>query len=69
NQGLYNAFLAAGLIWTFFIEDAAWQKNVAIFFLGCVDVVGIYGTVSADRKISFVQALSALIALGLLLLK
>lgn len=69
NQGLYNGFLAAGLIWTFFIENQEWQENVALFFLGCVAVAGIYGAISADRKIFFVQALPALIALGLLLLR
>lgn len=68
NQGLYNAFLAAGLIWTFFIENMEWRENVAIFFLGCVAVAGIYGAATAERKIFFVQALPALIALGLLLL-
>ncbi|NNE29390.1 MAG: DUF1304 domain-containing protein [Saprospiraceae bacterium] len=66
NQGLYNGFLAAGLIWTFFIEDNAWQQNVAIFFLGCIAVAGIYGAATADRKIFFVQALPAIIGLILL---
>jgi putative membrane protein len=63
NQGLYNGFLAAGLIWTFFISDPHWKTNVALFFLGCVAVAGIYGALSADRKIFFVQALPAIIAL------
>lgn len=65
NQGLYNGFLAAGLIWTFFISDPLWYKNVAIFFLSCVAVAGIYGSMTADKKIFFVQALPALLALGL----
>ncbi len=68
NQGLYNGFLAAGLIWTFLIDNQQWQENVALFFLGCVAVAGIYGTLTADRKIFFVQALPALIALTLILL-
>ena len=38
NQGLYNGFLAAGLIWSFFIENPEWQKNIQLFFLGCVIV-------------------------------
>lgn len=67
NQGLYNGFLAAGLIWTFFIQNAEWQQNVSIFFLTCVAVAGIYGTFTADRKIFFVQALPAIIALVLVL--
>jgi putative membrane protein len=63
NQGLYNGFLAAGLIWTFFINDPHWKINVAVFFLTCVIIAGIYGAYSADRKIFFVQGLPALIAL------
>lgn len=64
NQGLYNGFLAAGLIWTFFIADHQWKTNIAIFFLCCVAVAGIYGALTADKKIFFVQALPAIIALG-----
>ena len=64
NQGLYNGFLAAGLIWTFFIKDQAWQKNVAIFFLSCVSFAGIYGAITAEVRIFFVQALPALLGLG-----
>lgn len=63
NQGLYNGFLAAGLIWSFFISDPAWSRNVALFFLGCVAVAGIYGAFSASKKIFYTQALPALIAL------
>lgn len=68
NQGLYNGFLAAGLIWTFFIENPEWKINVAIFFLICVAVAGIYGAISASRMIFFVQALPALIALSAVLI-
>ena len=67
NQGLYNGFLAAGLIWSFFIEDPTWQKNVALFFLICVAVAGIYGALTASKKIFTVQALPALIAISLVL--
>lgn len=63
NQGLYNGFLAAGLIWSLLIEDHHWKFNVAIFFLGCVIVAGIYGAITASRKIFFIQALPAIIAL------
>ena len=63
NQGLYNGFLAAGLIWSFFIENPEWQKNIQLFFLGCVIMAGIYGALSASRKIFFVQALPAILAL------
>ena len=63
NQGLYNFFLAAGLVWPFFISDAAWQTNVAIFFLSCVAVAGIFGALTADRKIFFVQTVPAVLGL------
>ena len=69
NQGLYNGFLAAGLIWSFFIVNAEWQKNIQFFFLGCVIVAGIYGALSASRKIFFVQALPAILALATVLLR
>lgn len=68
NQGLYNGFLAAGLIWSFFISDPAWSVNVRIFFLACVVIAGLYGAFSASRKIFFVQALPAILALLFVLL-
>lgn len=69
NQGLYNGFLVAGLVWTFFIKDPVWRDNVSIFFLSCVAVAGIYGAATAERKILFVQTVPALLALGCVLLK
>ena len=68
NQGLYNGFLSAGLIWTYFIENAEWSQNIALFFLGCVAVAGIYGALTADKKIFFVQALPAILGIALILL-
>jgi putative membrane protein len=68
NQGLYNGFLAAGLVWTFFIDDAIWREYIALFFLICITIAGIYGGVTADRKILFVQALPALLAILLVLI-
>lgn len=68
NQGLYNGFLAAGLIWTFFITDPIWSKNIALFFLGCVSVAGIYGGITASKKIIYVQAIPAMLAIIFLLL-
>lgn len=63
NQGLYNGFLAAGLAWSFFIENTDWSQNIAIFFLTCVAVAGTYGALSASKKIFFVQTVPALLAL------
>ncbi len=68
NQGLYNGFLAAGLIWSLLISDATWQVNVALFFLGCVAVAGIYGAYSASKKIFVVQGIPALIGIALFLI-
>jgi len=69
NQGLYNGFLSAGLIWSFFFCDQIWAKNIAVFFLGCVIVAGVYGAITASKKIFFVQALPAIIALVFVLLR
>ena len=68
NQGLYNGFLAAGLVWALLIGDAVWARHVATFFLGCVAVAGAYGAATASRRIFFVQALPALVALAAVLL-
>ncbi|NDV41928.1 DUF1304 family protein [Muricauda sp. 40Bstr401] len=67
NQGLYNGFLSAGLIWSLLIEDPTWQVYVALFFLGCVAVAGIYGSLTASKKIFTVQALPALLGIALFL--
>ena len=69
NQGLYNGFLAAGLIWTFFIENPIWKWNIALFFLGCVTIAGIYGAFTVSKKIFLIQALPALLAIALILLQ
>ena len=69
NQGLYNGFLAAGLIWTYFVIDPIWKVNIALFFLSCVTVAGIYGALTAEKKIFYIQALPAIIAIVLILLK
>lgn len=68
NQGLYNGFLAAGLIWTFFIQDVEWRANVSLFFLGCVAVAGIFGAFTASKKIFWFQAMPAIVAIAILLL-
>lgn len=63
NQGLYNGFLAAGLIWTYFISNVEWSFNISVFFLSCVIIAGIYGSLTAIKTIFFVQAVPALLAL------
>ena len=63
NQGLYNGFLAAGLIWGLVhpVAEFAWQ--IQLFFLACVAVAGIYGAATAKRSILFVQTVPAVIAI------
>ena len=63
NQGLYNGFLAAGLLWSLIIQTPDWAVNVATFFLLCVAVAGIYGAMSASKRILYVQTVPAVIAL------
>jgi putative membrane protein len=63
NQGLYNGFLAAGLLWALIINDPLQAKNIATFFLSCVLVAGIYGGLTAKKSILFIQGLPALLAL------
>lgn len=64
NQGLYNGFLAAGLVW----GVIAGRRDVKLFFLGCVIVAGVFGAVTAKPTILFTQALPGAIALLLVLL-
>jgi putative membrane protein len=63
NQGLYNGFLAAGLFWGLLHPNAAFAFQIKVFFLACVIVAGLYGAVSVSRKILFVQAMPAAVAL------
>lgn len=66
NQGLYNGFLAAGLIWGLVHPSAAFGFQIKVFFLVCVIVAGLYGGYSVSKRIIMVQALPAAIALALL---
>ncbi|MCG6203943.1 DUF1304 domain-containing protein [Rhodopseudomonas sp. HC1] len=63
NQGLYNGFLAAGLIWSLIHPNPAVALQLATFFLGCVIVAGLYGAWSVSRRILYVQAAPAALAL------
>ena len=65
NQGLYNGFLAAGLAWGLWLGVAG--RDIQLFFLGCVIVAGIYGAWSVSRRILWVQAAPAALAMGLIL--
>jgi len=62
NQGLYNGFLAAGLIWALIVRGSVGYQ-FAVFFLACVIVAGIYGALTANRRILFVQVLPGVLAL------
>ena len=62
NQGLYNGFLAVGLIWSL-CAAASFAIQLANFFLGCVLVAGVYGAMTASKKILYIQAFPALVTL------
>lgn len=66
NQGLYNGFLAVGLTWGIWLGPAG--TAIILFFLGCITMAGVFGSLTASRKILFVQALPALVALILVLI-
>lgn len=63
NQGLYNAFLAVGLLWSLFIKNEEWRFKVATCFLLFVAVAGIFGAVTVSQTIALVQTVPATIAL------
>lgn len=63
NQGAYNGFLAAGLIWGLVHPDPAFAWQIKLFFLACVAVAGIVGAVTSSRKILFIQTVPAVIAI------
>jgi putative membrane protein len=65
NQGLYNGFLAAGLIWSLILGPWA-GFDIKLFFLSCVIVAGLFGAATASRKILWIQALPGIIALVLI---
>src|SRR5205085_10192073 len=66
NQGLYNGFLAAGLIWAL-LAPAAYARELALFFLACVLVAGLYGGATANKRIWLLQALPVAVALAAVL--
>lgn len=68
NQGLYNGFLAAGLIWSLLIRDTQWRINVGACFLLFVAVAGVFGAATASPRILMIQTVPAVIGLALLAL-
>ncbi|MDH4125684.1 MAG: DUF1304 domain-containing protein [Gammaproteobacteria bacterium] len=66
NQGLYNGFLAAGLIWSLLRKADAFA--ITVFFLSCVVIAGVFGALTAKMSILYVQAAPALLALVLVIL-
>ncbi len=67
NQGLYNGFLSAGLIWSLLVGNAIWAVRISAFFLSCVIIAGVYGALTSSKTIFFKQALPAILALFILL--
>jgi putative membrane protein len=65
NQGLYNGFLAAGLVWG--LALGAGGEPIKLFFLACITLAGIFGAITANRKILWVQAVPGAIAMALVL--
>ena len=68
NQGIYNAFLAAGLLWSVFIKESKWQANVAICFLLFVAIAGVFGALTVTMKTLIIQTVPAMLALAFVLL-
>jgi putative membrane protein len=64
NQGLYNGFLAAGLVWALLVWSTHFSFDIRVFFLGCVLVAALYGGYSVSRRILLIQGLPALVALA-----
>ena len=68
NQGLYNGFISAGLLWGFFHSNPGVGSQIILFFLGCVIVAGVYGAITAKISILYLQAFPAAITMALLIL-
>ena len=68
NQGIYNGFLAAGLIWSFFLNNLDWSRQVQLFFLGCIFIAGIVGGKTVSKRIFYVQSVPAFVPMVMILL-
>jgi len=67
NQGLYNGFLSAGLIWSLFVGDVIWAARISAFFLSCIIIAGVYGALTSSKTIFLKQAMPAILTLFVLL--
>jgi putative membrane protein len=68
NQGLYNGFLSAGLIWSLIYPEPRVAQHIALFFLTCVFVAGLYGAYSVSKRIFVIQSVPALLGIFSILL-
>ncbi|MEQ1876907.1 MAG: DUF1304 domain-containing protein [Bdellovibrionia bacterium] len=68
NQGLYNLFLVAGLVWGLFATNAEFAQCLQVFFLSCVAIAGIFGGLTVTKRIFILQSVPAFVALGAVLL-
>ena len=68
NQGLYNGFLSAGLIWSLLVREEIWADRISIFFLSCVIIAGVYGALTSSKTIFFKQAMPAIVALFIVII-
>lgn len=65
NQGLYNGFLGAGLIWSLLVSSRIFEFDIKVFFLSCVVLAALFGAYTVSRRILFIQGLPAILALGI----
>jgi len=65
NQGLYNGFLAAGLIWSLTVSSRLFEFDIKMFFLGCVILAALFGAATVSRRILLIQGLPAIVALAM----
>jgi putative membrane protein len=65
NQGLYNGFLAAGLLWALTVSSRLFEFDIKVFFLSCVVLAALFGAVTVSRRILFIQGLPAILALAI----
>lgn len=65
NQGLYNGFLGAGLIWSLLVWSPIFEFDIKVFFLSCVILAALYGAYTVSRRILFIQGLPAIVALAI----